>query len=97
MAGSSKSSGGEGIRTLDLLNAIQETTQPNLLPQRDDAASPPTACTTACTSSLENSKNTLPLEDLATVLVSLSPEDRTRLAVLLAGKQPQTREGKNES
>jgi hypothetical protein len=36
------------------------------------------------------------LEDLAAALVSMSPEDPTRLAVQLAGRQPQFREGKNE-
>jgi hypothetical protein len=58
------------------------------LPQKEDAASPPLACTTACTNEAGNA-NGGTLEALAAALLSLPPEDRARLAALLTARQGQ--------
>jgi hypothetical protein len=48
------------------------------------AATPPSACTNACT---ENAKadNATKLDALASALLSLSPADRAKLAAMLTG------------
>jgi hypothetical protein len=71
---------------------IQEPVQPNLLPQKDDTASPPSACTGACTGGA-GTANAGTLEALAAVLLGLSPEDRARLAAMLTREAGQV-EGK---
>jgi hypothetical protein len=68
------------------LNPIQEPMQPNPLPQKDDAASLPFGCTSGCTSEAEKA-NGGSVEALAAALLSLSPQDRARLAALLIGRQ----------
>jgi hypothetical protein len=68
------------------LNPIQGPTQPNPLPHKVDAPSPPPACTNACTSETGNA-NAGTVEALAAALLALSPADRARLAALLVGGQ----------
>ena len=77
---------GDWIRTSDLLNPIQAPTQPNLLPQKDSAASRLSACTSACTSEAKT-EHADPLAELAAVLLNLPPADRARLAAMLADQQ----------
>jgi hypothetical protein len=57
------------------------------LPHQDDTAIPPVACTSACTSEAK-SHSSGSLDALAAALLSLSPEDRARLAALLLGQHP---------
>jgi hypothetical protein len=77
---------GGRIRTSDLLNPIQGPAQPNPLPGKGDAPSPPSACTNACTGEAGNA-NAGTVESLAAALLALSPADRARLAALLLGQQ----------
>jgi hypothetical protein len=84
---------GDWIRTSDLLNPIQEPTQPNSLPHKADTASHSSACTTACTSE-PGTANAGTVEALAAALLGLSPADRARLAALLIANPTPAGDGK---
>src|SRR4051794_36631168 len=75
---------GDWIRTSDLLNPIQEASQPNAIPDKPVMATPTTACTSACTTD-QNTCNGDTVSDLISKLVALSREDRDRLAAMLLG------------
>jgi hypothetical protein len=77
---------GERIRTSDLLNPIQDGTQPNTLSQQQDTSPQKSACSNACSSKPETGNGT-GLEALAAALLGLAPEDRAKLAALLLGQQ----------
>jgi hypothetical protein len=74
---------GDWIRTSDLLNPIQELTQPNRLTQKADAPIQASACTAACTSDGETT-NADVLAALAAKIAALSLTDRSRLDAMLA-------------
>src|SRR5262245_10503340 len=76
-----KSNGGGGIRTRDLLNAIQEGPHRNPLSCQVDAPSPSSGCTTGCTTEPKPAQAD-PLAAIAAALLGLSPEDRARLAAM---------------
>src|SRR5262249_35515391 len=78
-------SGAGGVRTRDLLNAIQAEEQRNSIPHQVDAPSTESRCTSGCTSEAEG-EQTDPGASLAAALLGLSPEDRARLAAMLLGK-----------
>jgi hypothetical protein len=82
---------GDWIRTSDLLNPIQEQTQPNPLPDKPDASGGPSGCTSGCTSE-GKPEQADPLATLAAALLGLSPADRARLAATLLGQQSPTTE-----
>jgi hypothetical protein len=84
---------GVWIRTSDLLNPIQESRQPNSLPQQEVAPASSTACTTACTTNAETGAGQT-VEALATALLALPELDRGKLVALLLGQQPGQGEGK---
>jgi hypothetical protein len=55
--------------------------------EKQDAATPPTVCTSVCTSEAKTGQ-TDSVAALAAALLGLSPEDRARLAAMLvSGKQ----------
>jgi hypothetical protein len=55
------------------------------LPAKPVTSNQQTACTPACTSEAKNEQSD-PVAALAAALLSLSPEDRVRLAALLTGQ-----------
>ncbi len=72
--------GGDGIRTHDLLNAIQDECNSNLLGNQGHTSNAPLTCTNACTN---ESKTPLFVEELAAEIARLSNEDKNRLIALL--------------
>ena len=72
----------------DALNPIQEPTQPNSLPHKEDTASPQVACTNACTGTTETA-NAGTVEALAAAPLGLSAAERARLAAMLLAGQPE--------
>jgi hypothetical protein len=69
------------------LNPIQETQQPKSLLDKRVAPDKQSACTPACTTEGQN-EQTDPVAALAATLLSLSPNDRARLAALLVTNAP---------
>jgi hypothetical protein len=69
-----------------LLAENQKATQPKPLSCQQDTISNASGCTSGCTKNPELSK-TLTLGDLAAALVSLSAQDRAKLAEMLRGEQ----------
>jgi len=65
---------------------------PKPLPPKGDASSPSSGCTSGCTSKAET-PNVGTVEAIAASLLTLSPEDRARLAAMLLGKPPGQAEG----
>jgi hypothetical protein len=85
---------GDWIRTGDLLNPIQGPTHHNQLSQQADTSSTSSSCTNGCTIE-QRPEQTDPLAALAAALLGLSPADRSQLAAILLGQQPDEMAGKN--
>ena len=69
-----------------LLAENQKEQRPKPIPRQQVTQSISSSCTSGCTRNPEIS-NSLALEDLAAALVSLSAEDRAKLAAMLRGEQ----------
>ena len=75
---------GERIRTSDLLNPIQEPTQPNVLSDQDVTSSDANCCTIGCTSEAKTAQPDV-VATLAAALLAMTPADRARLTAILLG------------